>query len=509
MASPAYTANVVLNGQVTQSIDQLLVGPFGKTGTAAQAFVDHKNTECVLDDTTTKVKPKFIFHKDIAPERDGSNRFGDTVTIRFGQEFPGANVGQELHIRLPRLRRTDHTFTSANGNPRDPTYVAAGGSADDFLQWKRNIGELVVFGGLSQYLEQKHGPTEILDRRRAWMVHIKRRLCDDDIRSAFRTAYLNAMGGDRRLNTDVAIDLIVRLPAPWAPDCGESFDRYLAQQAYSEQFEYVFPLPPLNELCDHRMLDAPTNTSYRQLSDCINTSLPEFFPRIALRTEFFNTDPDQKNADAQLVVNRGVSLKVHRMVAERSFEVDANNAATEHAIEIEAPKLPVAYIVAVVNYLDDLRPTGQVATAAHGETDLSKKRTALINGSQILVRPDPFNFIPPVSWHIQDNSERITNIHDMHWWLNSSHGGYTTRFPSTPTEKFAVICPSTRPDSEKDTFGFIDHTTMHKPRFYITIPGNDTNNANQRRVIRLMYVFEQAIEQKDGAMHQSIFHTLA
>jgi hypothetical protein len=509
MASPAYTANVILNGSVTQSIDQLHVGPYGKTGTAAQAFVDHRNTECVLDDTTTKVKPKFIFHKDIAPERDGSNRFGDNVVIRFGQEFPGANVGQELHIRLPRLRRTDHTFTSANGNPRDAGYVGAGGSADDFLQWKRNVGELVVFGGLSQYLEQTHGPTEILDRRRAWMVHIKRRLCDDDIRSAFRTAYLNAMGGDRRLNTDVAIDLIVRLPAPWAPDCGESFDRYLPQQAYAEQFEYRFPLPPLNELCDHRMLDAPTSTSYRQLSDCINTSLSEFFPRMALRTEFFNTDPDQKNADAQLVINQGVSLKVHRMVAERSFEVDANNAATEHAIEIEAPKMPVAYIVAVVNYLDDLRPTGQVATAAHGETDLSKKRTALINGVQVLVRPDPFNFIPPVSWHIQDNSERITNIHDMHWWLNSAHGGYTTRFPSTPTEKFAVICPSTRPDSEKDTFGFIDHTTMHKPRFYITIPGNDANNSGQRRVIRLMYVFENAIEQKDGAMHLSLFHTLA
>jgi hypothetical protein len=508
MSTPAYTADIVINAPTTQSIDQMLVGKHGDTGTSAAPFVSPSNTLLTYDDSTVALRPHQMLIRDVDPERNGTNRFGDEVVFRFGQEFPGANVGQEVHSRLPRLTRSDGTFNTTDGNPADgATYVAKTGSALDFLQWRENIGELLVFGGLTNYLEQKHGPTEILHRARAWQIQLKRRLCDDDIKSAFRTAYLNAIGGERVLNTNVAVDIFVRLPAPWAPDQGECYERPLAQHAYAEQFELRMPLPPINELVEARLT---LGGNFADVATVINVSASNHLPRISLRNQFYNTPSDEKKALAQLVINKGITLKVQRFTAEREYEFDANSGVdVEIQIDIEAPKLPVAYLIATINYKDDLRRTNEITAFAHGETDLSKKRTATIGGQEILVRPRPKNLIVPKQWWIQDQSERTTHKHDMHWWLNSHNGGYTSRFPSTPFEKCAIICPSHKPASEKDTQGFMDFTAMQKPRFHMVLPPNDTLNPSQKRVVRILYVYENAIEQKDGQMHMSIFHPQA
>jgi hypothetical protein len=509
MSTPAYTADIVINAPTTQSIDQMIVGPHGDTGTSAAPFVSPSNTLLSYDDSTVALRPHQMLIRDVDPERAGTNRFGDEVVFRFGQEFPGANVGQEVHIRLPILTRSDGSFTTSNGNPRNSGYVGAGGNALDYLQWRENIGELLVFGGLTNYLEQKHGPTEILHRARAWQIQLKRRLCDDDIKSAFRTAYLNAIGGERVLNTDVPVDIFVRLPAPWAPDQGECYERPLAQHAYAEQFELRMPLPPISELVEARLTNTAGN-AVGLIDTVINVSASNHLPRISLRNQFYNTPSDEKKALAQLVINKGVTLKVQRFTAEREYEFDANSGAdVEIQIDIEAPKLPVAYIIATINYKDDLRRTNETTAFDHGETDLSKKRTFTIAGTIYLGRPRPKNLVVPKQWWIQDQSERITHKHDMHWWLNSHNGGYTSRFPSTPFEKCAVICPSHKPHAEKDTHGFIDFTAMQKPRFHMVLPPNDSLNPSQKRVVRILYVYENAIEQKDGQMHMSIFHPQA
>jgi hypothetical protein len=512
MSTPVYTADVVINAPANQSIEQMLVGPYGDTGTSAAPFVHESNTLLSTDESTVSLRPHQMIIRDVDPERAGTNRFGDEVIFRFGQEFPGANVGQEVHIRLPRLTRSataGTTFTTSNGNPLDTGYVAAGGAATDFLQWRPNIGELCVFGGLSNYLEQKHGPTEILSRIRAWQIQLKRRLCDDDIKSAFRTAYLNAIGGERQLNTNAAIDVFVRIPAPWAPDQGECYERPLAQQAYAEQFELRIPLPPLDELLEAQ-LTTTAGTVLDPINLALSPSVANHLPRLSLRNQFYNTPSDEKKALAQMVINKGMTFKVQRVTQEREYEFDANSVSdVQVAIDIEAAKLPVAYLIATINFKDDLRKTNEVASFAHGETDLSKKRTVTLAAGTFLVRPNPKNLIVPKRWWIQDQSERVVHEHDMHSWLNSHLGGYTSRFPSTPFEKCAVICPSHKPAAEKDTHGFIDFTAMQKPRFHLVIPPNPATDANQKRVVRLLYVYENAIEQKDGQMHMSIFHAQA
>lgn len=497
--SSAYISNVTTLLPANESSDV----PINKSasGTAVQAFLDLQNTILGLKTDVMTVRPFHKFKRDVEPELRGTIRFGDRVVFKFGQEFPGAIVGQEFIVRLPKLFRTDGAFTPANGNPQDAGYVAAGGDAGDFLQWRPNIGELLI-GGLNEYLEQKHGQ-EVLDRIRPLEISVRRRLIDNDNATSTRTAYLNGIGGSAPLATNQPIDLIIRINTPWgAANKPLNVNRYWPTHAFSLDMEYSFRLPPLNELTHARFLAPGIDVS------SINVSTQALMPSLFLRNHFFNTPQDQKQLDVMATMN-GIRLKVNRMITERTYEFDANAASeVEVTIDLESAKLPVAYVVATLRYKDDTRKTGEIAAFTDLEPDLLKKRTFLKGGQEVLVRPNQHRFLPITRWWIQDQSERHTDVKDMHTWLNSGMEGFSCLFPSTPTEQFAVIAASTAPADEENCFGHFDFTTFHKPRLHLVLPPNDANNASQRRVVNVMFVYYNVFEVRNGQGFMSIAHPL-
>jgi hypothetical protein len=353
-----------------------------------------------------------------------------------------------------------------------------------------------------------HGQ-ELLHRYRFHQISLKRRLCDDDIRSAGRSAYLNGIGGTDPLNTNARLFVIVRVWAPWQPDRGENKTRFLETGAYSEKHEYTFRLPPLTELLMHQVTNAGF-TTFTSITTSYDVNLSRHLPKLWLRNHYFNVPQDQKAAQVAQAQS-GLTLKVHRVVGEREYEFDPQDTSTsetEHSIDVETPKLPVSYIIVTWQYKDDLRLVGETATAADLNPDVSKRRTVSISGVQTLVRPNPFRFNAPNAVWIQDGSERHTAVLDKHYWLNSVMHGYTARFPSSPFDGCAVICPNLMPHADEHSLGFIDFTTFNKPRIHFKLPGNDANNAGQRRVVRVTYVFNNAIQMKSGQNHMAVFHTM-
>lgn len=500
----SYVPNVVIGQHPTEATDL----PLNKidSGTTSAPFVHDSNTLVGIKEDHSSLRPSFVLTKDVEPERSGTIRFGDEVKFRFGNEFPGSLTAQEFIFELPRLSATGSATTD---NPGDAGYTGTingvVAQATDFTFWKPNIGELLV-GGLDGYLQAQHGQ-ELLHRYRYWQISLKRRLCDDDIRTSQRSAYLNGIGGTDPIPTNARLFVIVRVWAPWAPDRGENKQKFLETGAYSEQHEYAFRLPSLDELLMYQITDF---TTFVPIATRYDANLSRHLPRIFLRQHYVNVPQDQKAAQVAQF-QRGITLKCHRVIAEREYEFDANGTQgtqTEHAIDIEAPKLPVSYVVLTWLYKDDLRRAGETAAAADLNPDVSQRRTALVGATQILVRPNPFRFRAPNSMWIQDGSERHTSVTDMHYWLNSVAQGYTTRFPSTPFDGCMVYAPNMMPHADEHSMGFVDFTTFTKPRLHFTLPANDANNLTQRRVVRVMYVFNNAFESKSGQSHMSVFHTM-
>lgn len=501
----AYTARIATELPANQASEVALNQPI--SGTAGQPYIDPANTVLGIDNTMIAVRAKHQKHFDVQPERAGTLRFGDKVTVKFGQEFPGALVGQEWIFKLPRLRRFDGTFNATDGNPEDPLYVGAHGAvtavAGDFLQWRPNIGELLV-SAIGDYFEKRHGQ-EILDRTISYEVFTKRRLCDDDQSNApLRSAYINGIGGGAPLSTAAPVDLVVRIATPWGVDKpGLDFHRYLQTAAFALDFEYSFRLPPLNELVHCRFGDAGSD-----VSTSINVSDSSMFPTVFLRNHYFNTPQDQKQKDIALFMN-GLNLKVTRMISERQVEVPASSQEVEVPIDLEAAKLPVGWLFITVTYKDDLRKTGEIATAADGRTDLLVKRTFNRSGQEILVRPNAHNHQEIRRWWLQDQSERVTPVYDMHSQMVSQMSGHATLFPSTPTEKIAIISPSTDPSDDRHCLGHHDFTTMHKPRLFVVLAPNIATDATQTRVIRVTHCMPQTLIFKGGQARLAIAHPLS
>ena len=501
MSSITYTSDLTF-GQPPSEPSEIPLNKFA-SGVASATMVGAGQSHLTVDTTHEKVRPFNIFHKDVEPLNSSTLRFGDQCTIKYGDEFPGALIGAEIHVRLPRIFRNTNTaaFTQANGNPLlestglpDPAYVALAGSATDFIDWAPCVGELIL-GGLTGYLEEKHN-LEVLHRYRPFEITWKRRLCENDQSSQDRSIYLNGVGGDRSLPTNVAHDLIIRVWLSHCRDGGRTLRQPRIASAFAEKYEINFPIAPLADILQ-------TNVNMSEFS----TTDSRLFPRIFLRTFFYNTPGDEKAAMTMALINSGYKFKVHRVITENLVEVAANSVSeVETAIEVQYPKLPVAYSMIVAQYKDDLKQTG--ATAIQEDIDTNPLTKRCRPGTTTIQRANWRSVIPIKKWRIDDNSERHTNVYDMKHWLTSQMNGYSNYFPSSITAEVAVIPAALMPAVEQHSTGHRDFTTFSKPRIYLTLPPNDAKNPSQIRVVRVMHVINTFVKQKAGSEWPVISHQL-
>lgn len=415
-------------------------------GATTAEFLSSENTVFLRKDTHTALMPWYATWRDIDPENRNSLRFGDMCITYYANEYPSDQSGLTFHILLPAQ------------------VPGAGNTA----HWVPFVGERIL-GGISEYLEIKHGQ-EVGRRYRPHEVATKRRLCMNDIATAKRSQYITQVGGADPLDATVAQLIQVQVWLPQAPDSGRTLDHMLPMQAFSEEFELRFKIPALNELIQ-------TNTVA-----VLNTLIAAGTrPDIFVRSFFFVMPQEQRAASARQALDNGWSTKVVRCTTERDVEVAANVAAVEVQIDIEYTKLPVTAFVIEAYYKDDIVAAGTAQTAAHTDPDPLTVRT--VGG--FIVRPNWRRRIPLTQWWMQEGPERITPKYDMHSWLHDPHG-YTAYFPSTPFADAAVLPFALHPAIETDSTGHIDPTTMNKPRIHVILPPNDAFNANQIRVLRVV-----------------------
>jgi hypothetical protein len=414
-------------------------------GVTTEEFLSNENTVFLRKETHTALMPWYATWRDIDPENRNSLRWGERCITYYANEYPSDQSGMTFHILLPALS------------------PGAGNEA----KWVPYIGERIL-GGIDGMLEIKHGQ-EVGRRYRPHEVSTKRRLCQNDIATFKRSAYLNQIGGADALDATVPQLIQVQVWLPQAPDTGRTLDHMLPMQAFSEEFELRFRIPPLNELVWTNTL-AVLNTLI-----AANTR-----PDIFVRSFFFVMPQEQRAASARQVLEKGWTTKVIRPTTERDVEVVANAAAVEVAVDLEYTKLPVTCLIVEIHYKDDLVAAGTAQTAADTNPDPTLVRT----NAGTIVRPNWRRHVAPTQWWLQEGPERVTPKYDMHSWLNDPHG-WAGHFPSTPSPEYGVLPFALHPAIETDSTGHTDLTTMVKPRLHVIVPPNDAFNAGQIRVIRV------------------------
>lgn len=446
---------------------------FAKLGPLGPMWLDTTNS-LFERSQTMNVRNYYRTWRDVDPKDATILRWGDRVLIQYGNEFNADHYGSELHIKLPKLYRKDLTYTSDDGNPLDATYVSGGkgGLATDYLEWDPFIGEKIL-GGLSGKLYHKHAnePTRV---HNPFELHFKRAICTDNEGTSKRDVYINAVGGLVD-NTNAAVDLIIPVWLPWAPDVGCSYDHMMPMHAFGEEFVMEWVLPNLQELIRTNIPIASLNV--------IDTK-----PVIFLRNHYVVNEIAQRNASAdETLTDTGLHFKTVHVTSERDTEVAANADAVDVSVQITHNRMPTTMTIITAHYKDDLQAAGSTATAADVDADPTKKRT-YNDGTEKIGRPNWLATIPINYWWVQDGGERVTPIYTMGAWLNSLINGHANNFASTGTADAAILPWNVSPAVENHGLGHQDYSPMHDPRVYINLPANDAKNPSQTRVIKVMHV---------------------
>lgn len=437
-------------------------------------------------------------HGDIEPRNRSSLRFGDQCVIEFSSEIPADLFGCELNIRLPPLYRTDGGFAALNGgagsNPADgASYITAGGSATDFLEWQPWVAEKLL-GGLLDVLNMRHCQ-EPLRTVSPHELHFKRLLTTPSIGTTKRTVYANGVGAlvDQ---TNVPNQLVIPLWLPWSPDQSFSLNDHLPAHAIGEPIVIQFKIPNLSELVS-------TNIPLANIS-AGTLARPDIF----LRNHYIIRQHDERAMTANETLNGShIDYQTTQTVSERDVEVAASATDVTVDVDVENTKLPCVMTIITAHYKDDLQPVGSLATAPDVDTDDTTKRTFTVGGvPNIIARPNWTTTIPIKSWSCMDGPDRVEAAWTMGHWLNSHHG-FVRYFPKVAlTSEVAVIPWSEFPTVENDSCGHIDFAVMKKPRIRVTLPPNNAKNQSQTRVVRVVNITRNRIQVKNGAIG-ALLHT--
>lgn len=386
--------------------------------------------------------------------------FGQPIKFRIGQEGKSALVGMELIATWPKI--VDNAG-GANLHPSEGGYAGAG----TFIQWKPYLGEnMIGHHEEPNTLTMKH-ISDPLHEYSALNLHIRRRLCMDDVGSNKRAQYENAVArvSDSTVSTVITT---THLWSFWGLDGENAFHRPFPTHAHGFPFEINFKIPTIAQLVQS---DVAAANLIALTASAATGGQPDIF----VRCFYINLEKAEKASLANLIHRpKGLTYPVTRVVREARVQFTGNGAQTVD-ISLKATQNACYCLVGIVRMLDDTKAVGETAT--HNDTNVPARSTGLV-----VRRPNFVNFQGIDSWQVMDGAKTYTNRITGRQWRVGNLLSHTTHFKSTPLLNVAVAPLSLKPDIQDAGMGHITFSALTTPIFRLWVPALPSTETGGTRI---------------------------
>lgn len=421
------------------------------TGIQAADHMDDEATLFTLPAERTS-RPYYRDHRDI--EFENTPRFGQKGVFKLKNEGYGLVSGLEFVMKLPRLG--DNSQPVATAHPDDVGY----GGGGNFLRWQRYIGEFML-GGLDGKIAWRHG-TEYVRTTTPEELHTKRLLCTDDIGTAKRNVYDNAVLRIEQ-DADEEVWLYIPLWVPWGID-GISLNHQWPSHATGVPLSCEINFPRLLQ-CIQTDVAA---SNVRVITDGAFDNQGTFTAFIRAHYNVVSVVERNEWANKTFEIG-GLANRVLHSVSEQKVTTTQTGAHTVK-IDLEASLNPIVFMVASVRMADDNKEVGVAHEAADVRADPRS-----VGG--VIARPDWLRKLPIDAWYLLDNGQRISPVFSSGYYNNSTFG-HCSMFPSSaPGPEHAVVSFSWAPYLEEHGLGHQMPTASTKLQLALELPALPTAEA--------------------------------